>query len=278
MKVVFEAEPVVSVVVPCYNSAEYLRETIESVAAQTLRALEVILVDDGSSDGTRGLIGDLIAGNPGLIRAVFQDNAGQAAARNRGVAMARGDYILPLDSDDLIAPRMLEVCAAVLDAEPETALVYTDREEFGDRAAFVQAGVFALDRLKYFNQLPYCALYRKSMWRAVGGYRVNVSGFDDWDFWIAAAALGLRAHYEPGAFLKHRRRGDSQMWRIVGNYNRLYAAIILNNRAVYSESEVAAAEALLTTGAQAPLFRVAGFVFMGHFLGTLPAPSRRRGA
>jgi glycosyltransferase involved in cell wall biosynthesis len=118
----------VSVVIPCYNSSAYLRETMESVFAQTLRDFEVILVDDGSTDDTRELINHLVAENRGHdLRSVFQANAGVAGARNRGIAMARGRYILPVDADDLIAPTMLEACAAVLDAEPDTSLVYTDR-------------------------------------------------------------------------------------------------------------------------------------------------------
>ena len=272
-----ETDPAVSVVVPCHNSAPWLRETVASLTAQTLRDMEIILVDDGSRDGTRDLIAGLAAANPAhRIRSVFQDNAGVAAARNRGIAMARGRYILPLDADDLIAPTMLEVCTAILDSEPDAALVYTDREEFGDRNAVWTAGRFALDRLKYFNQLSYCALFRRSVWLAVGGYRTNVDGFDDWDFWIAAAALGFAGRHQPGAFLKHRKRGDSQMWSIIGNYDRLYATIMLNNRGVYSDAELDAAEALLATGKDAPLFRSTRFVFMGHFLGALAAPERRR--
>ena len=161
--------PAVSVVVPCYNTARYLRDTVESLTTQTLISKEIILVDDGSQDGTRDVIADLIAKHPSdAIRFIFQDNAGQAAARNRGVSIAQGRYILPLDSDDTIAPNMLEVCAAILDSEPEAGLVYTDREEFGDHAAIVKSGLFELGRLKYFNQLPdLCALPKDD----VGGSR-----------------------------------------------------------------------------------------------------------
>ncbi len=265
----------VSIVVPCHNSTRWLAGTVASLTAQTLTALEIILVDDGSRDGTRALIAELIAANPThRIRSVFQDNAGVGAARNRGVAMARGRYILPVDADDLIAPDMAAVCAAQLDADPSIGVVYTDREEFGDVAAVWPAGRFDLARLKYFNQLSYCALYRKTVWDAVGGYRTNVDGFDDWDFWIAAAARGVRGHHQPGAFLKHRKRADSQMWDIVDRYDRLFAAIILNNPAVYSDTERTAAETLLATGVAAPLFRTSRYVFMGHFLGKLPTPHR----
>lgn len=265
----------VSIVVPCHNSARWLAETVASLTAQTLPALEIILVDDGSRDGTRALIGELTAANPAhRIRSVFQDNAGVGAARNRGVAMARGRYILPVDADDRIAPDMAAVCAARLDADPAIGVVYTDREEFGDVTAVWQAGRFELARLKYFNQLSYCALYRKTVWQSVGGYRTNVDGFDDWDFWIAAAALGVRGQHQPGAFLKHRKRGDSQMWDVVERYDHLFADIILNNSAVYSDAEAAAAKTLLATGVAAPLFRATRRIFMGHFLGKLPAPRR----
>ncbi|SMH41869.1 glycosyltransferase family 2 protein [Azospirillum agricola] len=269
-------DPTVSVIVPCHNSVPWLAETVASLTAQTLRSMEIILVDDGSRDSTRALIGELVAANPAhRIRAVFQDTTGVGAARNRGIAMARGRYILPVDADDLIAPDTLEICAARLDADPAIGVVYTDREEFGDVAAVWPAGRFELERLKYFNQLSYCALYRKAVWEAVGGYRTNVDGFDDWDFWIASAALGVRGRHQPGAFLKHRKRGDSQMWSIIDGYDRLFATIILNNRKVYSATEVAAAETLLATGVAAPLFRSTRYVFMGHFLGKLPAPARR---
>jgi glycosyltransferase involved in cell wall biosynthesis len=274
-----EPDVAVSIVVPCYNSARWLAETMASLTTQTLTSLEIILVDDGSRDRTRILIDELIAATPARrISAIFQDNAGVAAARNRGIEAARGRYILPVDADDLIAPEMAEVCAAVLDADPGLGLVYTDREEFGDVAAVWETGQFELDRLKYFNQISYCALYRKTMWQAVGGYRTNVDGFDDWDFWIAAAALGFRGIRRPGALLKHRKRGDSQTRDVIGHYDRLFATIILNNCGVYSPAEVAAAETLLSTGIAGPLFRSARFVYMGHFLGKLPAPVRPKGS
>jgi len=181
-----------------------------------------------------------------------------------------------VDADDLIAPEMAEVCARMLDADLGISLVHTDREEFGDVVAVWEAGEFELERLKYFNQFSYCTLYRKAMWQAIGAYRTNVNGFDDWDFWIAAAALGFRGPHRPGPLLKHRKRDDSQMRDVFGHYERLFATITLNNRAVYFREEVAAAEALLATGRASPLFRSARFVLMGHFLGKLPASSRRK--
>ncbi|MDP2958888.1 MAG: glycosyltransferase [Longimicrobiales bacterium] len=107
--------PLVSVVIDNYNYAAYLGEAIESVLAQTYAPTEVIVVDDGSTDGSR----DVIAAFGGRVRAVFQPNAGQAAAFNAGVAAAQGDVICFLDSDDMWLPHKVERTVAGFAEHPE---------------------------------------------------------------------------------------------------------------------------------------------------------------
>lgn len=256
----------ISVVMPCHDSAEYLRAAVDSVLAQTVADAELILVDDGSSDRTPSLIAELVSRARSLpIRSIRQRRAGVAAARNRGIAMARGRYILPLDADDEIDPSMLEVCARRLDAEPGCALVYPDRLEFGALRRRVRAGGFDLARMRYFNPLPYCAMYRLSLWRAIGGYRENVSGVDDWDFWIAAAALGASASHIAEPLLRHRRRPGSQMASVLARYDELFARVILNNAAVYPAHEVAQARTFVDGGDVPAFIRRARFVYLGFF-------------
>ena len=256
----------VSIVIPCFNSSAFLRETVASVVAQTLRELEIVLVDDGSTDDTRAVVEQLIAQHPERAMTLCaQPNAGVAAARNRGVAIARGEYILPVDADDLIAPTMAETCARILDAQPTTSIVFTDREDFGELAGRFGAGQFELARLKYFNQIAYCALYRRTVWEACGGYRTNVDGFDDWDFWIAAASRGFRGHHVAEPLLRHRRHRASYLGRIVADYERLYATIILNNREAYAASEVSAAAAYLTERRPAALLRSSKLIYMQRY-------------
>lgn len=264
----------VSVVIPSFNSTAYLAETVESVRAQTLGAWEIVFVDDGSSDGTRALIESLIAANGGApMRLVCQPNAGTAAARNRGIALARGRYILPLDADDLIAPTMLEASASVLDAAPDVDLVFTDREDFGAVLGIRSAGTYSVERLKYFNQIGYCSLYRRTLWERVGGYRSNVSGFDDWDFWLAAALRGCRARHVPKPLFRHRRRSDSQLWRLLPSFERLHAQIVINNSDAYTDAERRGAERFLEHGESAPMLRSARLLFVGrYFDGYPPAP------
>ena len=117
--------PRVSVVIPCYNHGAFLQETLESLHAQTFTNFEVIVVDDGSTDAlTVALLDSLV--EPGL-RVIRTENRGVSAARNRGIAEPRGEYILPLDSDDKIAPNYLEKTVTILDEDRDVGVVYTER-------------------------------------------------------------------------------------------------------------------------------------------------------
>ncbi|MBQ7541028.1 MAG: glycosyltransferase family 2 protein [Clostridia bacterium] len=106
--------PRVTVVVPAYNAEKYISETLDCLCAQTLRDVEVLVVDDGSTDGTAQIVSDFCAGDP-RFRLLRQENAGVSAARNHGICEAAGTYILFLDSDDLLTADALRAFADVLD-------------------------------------------------------------------------------------------------------------------------------------------------------------------
>jgi glycosyltransferase involved in cell wall biosynthesis len=252
--------PKVSVVIACYNSASFLAEAVASVAGQSCGDFEIVLVDDGSTDQTPALIARL-ASQDTRVSAVSQPNQGVASARNAGIVASCGEYILTLDADDRIASTMLEVCARILDTDSQFAVVYGDREDFGALAGVIPSGRFELARLKYFNQIPYCSMFRRQVWQAVGGYRTNVSGFDDWDFWLAASARGFRGQHVAQPMLQHRRHRGSQLGRIVADYERYYATIIGNNREVYSADEIAAARDYLAAGKVSSLLSASRAIF-----------------
>lgn len=122
--------PKVSVIIPTYNRADYVRESIESVLAQTYTDYEIIIVDDGSMDDTREVLKPWI--DDGTIRYVYQENQGESAARNNGIRMAQGRYISFLDSDDLFLPTKFEKQVAYLDSHPEEAFVQSWYAKFDD--------------------------------------------------------------------------------------------------------------------------------------------------
>lgn len=112
----------VSVIIPTYNRAHYIREAVESVLAQSYKNFEIIVVDDGSTDGTE----EVLHPYRDSIRYFYQENQGASAARNLGIKNARGKYIAFLDSDDFWLPEMLEVQVGYLEAHPEAGMVHAD--------------------------------------------------------------------------------------------------------------------------------------------------------
>jgi len=123
--------PLVSIIIPCYNQGRYLAESIGSVLASDFTELEIIVVDDGSTEPeTRRILDMLEYPKTRLIR---RANGGLAAARNSGIAEAQGRYILPLDADDRIGPEYLGQAVAALEADPQLGVVYCRAERFGAR-------------------------------------------------------------------------------------------------------------------------------------------------
>lgn len=244
---VAEPVPVVSVIMPCYKQAEFLREAVESVVAQTFTDWELIVVDDGSPDDTAATAEAIIAEHPGrAIRLLRKPNGGVSEARNAGIRMARGAYILPLDADDMIRPTMLEKTVRLLDSNRDVDIAYTDITHFGAVDRTIQAAEFDATKIPINNQLNCCSLYRREAWERSGGYRSLYWGYEDWDFWVGCAAAGLRAARFPESLLLYRVKDASRDTVAVTRDGELRARIILNHPELYPHARVAAARSLLT--------------------------------
>jgi glycosyltransferase involved in cell wall biosynthesis len=239
--------PVVSVVIPCYMQAHFLEAAVESVVAQTFGDWEIVIVDDGSPDNTAGIARGLIERHPGrTIRLVRQTNGGLASARNTGVRASRGAYVLPLDSDDLIHPSMLEKCCRLLDEDPGVAIAYTDLEHFGEVQKLVRAPDFDPAGLKKGNRLNYCSMYRRTAWEDTGGYSELMSlGYEDWDFWVRCIERGLVARRIPEPLLRYRVKPNTMYGTALAHDDQLRAQVVLNNSRSYSPGRRKAAAALL---------------------------------
>lgn len=185
----------VTVVIPLYNGRDVIRETIGTVLAQTWKDYEIIVVDDGSSDGS----GDIIRQIEGPIRYVRQENRGVAAARNRGIAEARGGYVALLDHDDLWHPTKLEKQVALFESRSDVGLVITkvghlNRE--GQPTGEIAGTYNPSDRFyRLFVQgyvpTPSSAMFRRSVLDAAGGFdeAFRSAGLDDHEMWARVAAI-----------------------------------------------------------------------------------------
>ncbi len=240
--------PSVSVIITCYNYGRYLEQCVRSVVSQTFTDVEIIIVNDGSTDDTIDVAERLIAGTTThAIKLITQENSGQPAiARNRGIAEARGRYILCLDADDLIHPEMIRLCVRVLEERPDIAIAYTDRRDFDGVEQIVNAGEYNFQKLRYANHISYCALFRREVWEAVGGYRENVRGMEDWDFWIAAGAKGFHGLRIAEPLFLYRRHDTGVYQDVLRDSERIFANIVLNNAEVYEKGDIEKAGKILS--------------------------------
>lgn len=188
----------VSVIIPVYNGAATVAEAIDSALAQTRADLELIVVDDGSTDATPAIL----ARFGGRIRVIRQPNGGISAARNSGVAAASGEYLAFLDCDDIWEPAMAERASAALDAHPECVLAYSnlalidsDGRDLG--SALIGPGLDHAPELaemleRLWPIMPSAVMARRSAFDAAGGFSEEFRsyGFEDVIFWLRLRELG----------------------------------------------------------------------------------------
>jgi len=211
------AEGKVSVVIPCYNHGVMLREALASIEqVRNANLLEVIIVDDGSSEVETGKI--LNQAEKAGYSVVSQPNLGVGAARNTGIRLAKGEFILPLDSDNCLRDVYLNEGVSLLKENPDIGVVYADAQYFGERSDRLCASDFNLLSLIRMNFIDACALYRRHLWEELGGYdeKMPLMGVEDWDFWLRVASQGGRFFHVSKIGFDYRVRKDSMMARAVG--------------------------------------------------------------
>src|SRR5690242_9706360 len=186
----FERAPLVSIVIPCYNHAHYLGQAIESVQRQTWPAVEIIVVDDGSTDDTAAVV----ARYPG-VTGLTQPNQGLSAARNTGLKASHGRYILFLDADDLVVPNALDKAVGEMTAHPECAFVsgafyYADEQGVpGSKLVFEDVvGDHYLTLLtRNYIAMHATVLYRRDIIEEVGGFDPSLRACEDYDVYLKIA-------------------------------------------------------------------------------------------
>ncbi|MCS6243440.1 MAG: glycosyltransferase [Opitutus sp.] len=243
----------ISAVVTCYNYADFLLPCVRSVVEQTRPVDEIIIVDDGSTDDSALVAERCIAAFPQAnIRLLRQANSGQPAlARNAGIHQARGDYILPVDADDRIDPGYIEACCEAIEDQPTVGLIYADPIYIKNgQAKQVVAGQFSVASMKLGNQLVYCSLYKRELWCRIGGYRDNIRGYEDWDFWVAIALLEVKVVHLSRPGLLYNEKDTGVFSQTTGSHQQRVARLTLNNPGAFTATELQAAARLLRSQGQ----------------------------
>lgn len=212
-------EPRVTIVIPAFNARKWIVEAIESARAQTYKSCEIIVVDDGSTDGTDDLLAERYGAG---IQRVRQENRGLAAARNAGLARATGAYVQFLDADDLLLPAKIAAQVAALEGRPEFDVAYSDFAFFADDPARPSPSGFenrfasgeVLRSLLEDNFIVvHAALSRTEAVRRIGGFDERFRACEDYDLWLRLAAAGSRFLHTPGVPALYRRTPGSMSAR-----------------------------------------------------------------
>ena len=196
--------PKVSIVVPCYNLAKYLPDTIKSLQAQTMTDWEVTIVDDASTDNTQEVAHELARHDKRISVFTNLTNQYLAGALNIGIEQATAPHVMALDADNMLAPRALEFLLAPLEASREIDIAYgavqfikddgTLDRSIGENGVSTWPGEFDFaHQIQGKNQIPSTCLYRRRVWERTGGYRRRWRTSEDADFWTRATSYGMRA-------------------------------------------------------------------------------------
>jgi len=209
----------ISTIIPLYNGESYIQQAMESVFSQTVPPMELIVVNDGSTDNARALIESMQAPFP--IRLVHQDNAGQSSARNHGARLAKGDILAFLDQDDVWYPDHLERLAAPFHTNSRLGWAYSDVDEIDRNGQMVTLNLLSTLPIKHPKQsliqllcedmliLPSACLVLKRAFDSVNGFDENLSGSEDDDLFLHLFRAGYAHEFFPKAFSQQRLRHDS---------------------------------------------------------------------
>lgn len=228
----------VSVIIPCYNHSQFIEEAINSVINQTYKNIEIICIDDGSSDNSIETIQNILANTPN-IKLIKQENQGVIKARNTAISVSSGDYILPLDADDKIAPTYIEKAVDILDKNPQIGIVYCTAQCFGNKTRKWKLPDFDKNEIIFANQIFSCALFRKLDFDNAGKYKEYMNkGFEDWDLWLTFIENGLSAYkIEETLFFYRVQNKESRTNFANSNLLELNRSILNNHLNLYLNSD-----------------------------------------
>lgn len=200
----------VSVIIPCYNQGRYIDEAVDSVLVQTFSDFEIIVVNDGSTDEfTIDLLNHY---QKPQTRIIHTTNQGLASARNNGIKVAQGEYILPLDADDKIGNEYLAEAVNVLDNNSSVGIVYCHAEVLGAPWKKWNLPEFSLEKMLIDNIIFCSSFFRKKDWEQVGGYDPEmVYGWEDYDFWLSLIEKEMQVYRIPKVLFYYREADNSMV-------------------------------------------------------------------
>lgn len=188
--------PVLSIIIPCYNSAQTAEETFQSILDQHYDDWEALIVNDGSPDNIEEIALKWVEKDK-RFKYFKKENGGLGTARNYGIKKANGKYILPLDSDNKIGKEYAKLAIDILEQDNSIGVVYGNPIYFGDKTGDWIVGDFNLVKMASTNYIDACAIIRKEVFNTLGVYDTHMpyQGVEDWELWIRVTKSKFNFHY-----------------------------------------------------------------------------------
>jgi glycosyltransferase involved in cell wall biosynthesis len=200
--------PEISVITACHTHGKYINEMLDSVLAQTFQNFEIIIVNEGSTDETQGIL-NLITHDK--IKVLHTENNGPAAARNHAIHYSKGAIIMNLDADDRISNGLLGKAYDIFTSNPDAGIVYCDAECFGAKTGRFEIGEYTPESMLFDNRIIADAFFRKKDWELAGGYSGElIYGLEDWDFWLKLIEAEKEVVKIPGETVYYRTYKNSR--------------------------------------------------------------------
>lgn len=229
----------VSIIIPCYNQGRYVAEAIQSALEQTYKNIEIVCINDASTDNTRDVIAKLAEEHKNKIVFIENpENQGVIYSRNRAIDICSGEYILPLDADNMIKPTYVEKAAKVLEENPKVGVVYCRVERFGKNKGEWALGRFETDML-FCNCVENCSMFRKTDFLAVGQYKQYMkNGLEDWDLWMSFMDKGFSFYKIDEILLLYRTyKEESRSEQACRHVKELCLNVVRNHPQLYLKND-----------------------------------------
>ncbi|TGM96651.1 glycosyltransferase family 2 protein [Leptospira yasudae] len=229
--------PLVSVIIPCYNYGRFVEETIQSIVQQTYSNWEIILVDDGSDDRQTLETLEKIRDTYPNVTLLRIDKSGPSKARNFGIKHSKGEFILPLDSDDKIHSCYMEEAIGAFNENLSLGIVYCEAEFFGSMKGKWNLPEYKFPDIILENCIFVSAFFKKADWEYVGGFSENMKNeWEDYDFWLKLIELGRTVYRIPKVFFYYRRGHVSRSKHNLELFLPLYLQLFTNHKQLYLDN------------------------------------------
>jgi len=223
-------QPLVSVVIPIFNYGLQFEKTLQSVFSSTYKNLEIIIVNDGSTDQYVLEKLNSLAEHPN-IKVINQTNSGPSEARNNGIRNSNGQFILPLDADDKIEPEYIQSCVNILKRDKNISPVYCDTVHIGQSQGIEKRPEWSMDRLIQGPFIVNCSMFHREAFDKCDGYDTTLFGWEDYDLWIRMGKNGYRGQRIPKPLFVyfHHEKDGTVSTTANQNQSELYNKIMEKN-------------------------------------------------